>query len=262
MITAKVDTKSIENSCLEAAKYSERSLPQIINTSAYWVAVNTKNAMPYVTPEKIDTQLALITHPVIGKRGKPLKNKKRYTAGISTIQNNKEVPLAALIVAARANPNSRYNQLTNQRYKLPKNPFKGVARSVGRALMAQLVDKMAKNRRRSGKFLLVGWIPAVRKLYAFSVQKFMKGSNASEGRKEYYGADLGDAKPAIPGVTCSAEIENDVGAEGPNAANFNRALITYGLPLLQMEIDTEGERNMQYALKHAGGELENTWNKN
>ena len=255
-VSVKIDTSGLARGIFAASKYSTRTMPQLVNTAAYWVAINAKNSMPFVQPGVIDAQLAVIESPEIGKRGKPLKRRKVFSAGISPLQDRKDVAMAVLIVSARANPASRYNLLTNQLYALGKNPFKGVSRAAGAAAMRALVDKMIKSRHRSPKFLLTGWIPAIRIMARFAVQKFMRGgASPSDGARQYYGADLGTAQVAGEGWACAAAIENDVGMEGKNAANFNSALMKYGAGPLQAAVDQEGERQLAYAMRKYEEEL-------
>jgi hypothetical protein len=198
-----------------------------VNTALYWTAVNAKAQTPFVTPERVDRELSVITQPVIGKRGKALKNKKRYAAGP---QANGAAPLAVLIIQARVRAGSRYNVLTAGRYALPASPFKGVSREVGRRAMAAMVDAMIKARHRSGKFILVGWFDAIRILGPYAA---WGSGNASQNRGAYYGNQLGDASPAQPGLRCGASIENDIGLGGQNRASMNRALWEYGSGPLQ-----------------------------
>ena len=251
------------NAGIEAAtKYTKRTLPQIVNTAAYWIAVNAKAGMPFVAPDKVDTELAVISHPVIGKRGKALKRKRAFSGGISAAQRNQDAPLAALIVVARARQGSRYNQRTNSRYALTRNPFKGVTRSAGQAAMKVFVDQMIKARHRSGKFLLAGWIPAIKRLMGYTQQKFMRGgASPNEGARNYYGSELGDAKPAVEGNACQAEIINDIGGQGVNATSFNNALMMYGAGPLQRAVDHEGKQQLDYALKKMESEMAGQVNK-
>ncbi len=254
-VTVKVDTKGLQSGLAYASQYTKRSLPEMVNTSAYWVAVNAKNNLPFVTPGKIDAELSVITSPVIGKRGKPLKNKKTFSGGMSPLQRSNKAPLAALIVLARTNPNSRYNLLTNQRYALPS--LKGMSAAGFHAAVAALVDKMVKLRHRSGKFLVAGWIPAIRDMRHFTSSKFLKSQpSASDGAASFYGSGLGMAKQATAGkYDCFATIENDVGMEGQNAASFNQALMKYGVPATQSAVDREGIENAKYALRKYDEEL-------
>lgn len=249
-IGVEINMQGFTKGVTAAMAFSKRTPAQVVNTSAYWVAVNAKNAMPYVTPDRVDAELSVIESPVIGKRGKPLKRKKLFTP-----RESNQVPFAALIIAARANPSSYYNRTTGSRYLLTKNPFKGVSRAAGRAAMAALIDKMVKSRHKSGKFLLAGFVPAVQEMAAFAVQKYMPGAPRAD-RTGYYGGSLGSASPAREGDTvASATIMNRVGMEGRNAASFNKALWEIGAPVLQQAVDDEGRKQMEYALKHAGDEF-------
>jgi hypothetical protein len=230
-VKVSIDSTGLNTGLKAARGYSDRSVPELVNTAAYWVSVNSQRLMPVVRAPKIDSELAVISNPVIGKRGKALKNRKTYTAAP---QASATPPLAVMIVAARANPNSRYNQRTNQRYALAKNPFKGVSREAGRAAMRAFVDAMIKMRRSSGGFLAAGWGQVASKLHAFAKHKWMPGKSGAE---------------------CTVTIENIVGMEGANAASHNAALLTEGAPGLQRAVDYEGKRQMEYALKHFEKEL-------
>ena len=257
-----IDSRSLVQGLGAAANYTKRTLPELINTSAYWVAVNAKNAMPFVKPEKIDAELAAVKAPVIGKRGKPLKRmlfKGRKGPG----QRTEGAPLSVLIIQARANPESVYNVLTSGRYALSKSPFAGVSRAAGRAAMRKLEDKLIKLRHKAGKFLLAGWVPVVRALFPLSKQRFIRGNGAPlEGARNYYGSDLGSAKPALgDGWAGFAVIANEVGAKGKQAASFNRALWLYGGPAAQGAVDREGKQQAEFALKRYEEELAREFNR-
>lgn len=254
-----IDTSRLSDGLAAAAKYTKRTLPQVVNTAAYWIAVNAKNSMPYVEVKKIDIELGTIVTAVIGKRGQPLSKKyakNRRLSGGKMGDIVKDVPLAALIIAASAKPGSRYNSLTNSRWAIGKNPFKGVSRAAGAATMRSLIHRMINRRHSSSKFLLSGWIPAIQKLLPYSMQKFMRGSgNPLTGVKEFLGgagvnghSEFGSATPAVDGFTVMAVIENNIGAMGKNAENYNQALIRYGAPVLQSAVDREGDQQMKYAL--------------
>lgn len=262
-VNATVDSSGLQAGLAYASKYTKRSLPEMVNTSAYWVAVNSKNNLPFVPVERIDAEMAKITVPVIGKRGKPLKRKTQYRGGMSPIQTSKEAPLAVLIIQARANPSSNYNRLTNNRWLLTKSPFKGVSRTEGRAAMRQAEDKQIKSRRRSGKFLIVGWIPAIREMAKWTASKFLKSQpSPGEGRDAFYGGNFGQATPAgYDRFNCNATIENDIGGQGQNAASYNQALMRYGIPATQAAVDREGIEQAKYALKKYDAELCDAVNK-
>lgn len=258
MIKVDINMRGLERGMAAGLLFTKRTPVQVVNTAAYWVALNTRDAIPYVTPERIDTELSVIENPVIGKRGKPLKRKKIYNPKVA----GNEAPLAALIVAARANPNSYYNRVTNSRYLLSKNPFKGVTRSAGRAAMAHLIDKMVKARHKSGRFLKSSFVPIVRALFPFTAQKYLPGGGSvSGGSSSYYGTSTGVASPAREGNRIIATISSLLGMEGRNAPSHNRALWTFAAPVLQNAVDNEGKKQMEYALKKGGEEFKEALEK-
>jgi hypothetical protein len=261
-----IDARGLNQALMLAQEFSTRTPAEAANTSGYEIAVNAKNTMPFVTTGTMDAELGTISTPIMGKRGKPLSQKKaknKIYSGGKMGDIVKGVPLAVLIVVARAKPGSNYNLTTNNRYALAKNPFKGVSRAAGEAAMAALVDVMIRNRHRSGHFLMAGWIPAVRELANYTVNKFSKRSTgtAGSGGANYFGPNLGSAMPASQGTSVSCTIENNIGYSGVNAASFNRALILYGTGPLQTAVDNEGLDQANYYLKKAGEKLEYDWNR-
>lgn len=242
-LTVKIDSSNLNTGLEIASRYTKKTTAEVVNTSALFVAMNARKNMPFVTPERVDTELSVIAHPVIGKRGNVLKNRKTYTAAK---QLGGGAPLAALIVQARASQTSKYNKLTNFRYAISASPFKGKSREAGRAAMAALVDKMIKARHKSGKFLAAGWIPVIGIMRKFARSNLMQTSAPIGGLES---GRLGAAAPAREGFTCTAQIENDVGMEGVNRASFNRALLTYGGPGLQSAVDKVADQEMKYALR-------------
>lgn len=260
-IKVTIDASGLNRGLALANQWTKRTPAQSCNQAALEVSLAAQKATPFVTPEVVDRELAIIATPIIGKRGKPTK--KKYLKAFKTV-DNPEVPLAALIVAARANPNSHYNELTASRYKLPSNPFKGVPRAVGRWLMKSLIDRMGKARHSSGHYLQAGWVKAIRGLLR-SDRGRKYGGSGNAGVKPTGGnwENLGDVKPAQAGQPVAyAMIENSVGGEGANFESHNRALNQYGGPALQHALDNEGAKQMEYFLKKSGQEeLANPVNK-
>jgi hypothetical protein len=255
-VTCKMDYSGVNRGVAAALMFSKRTPAQLCNTVGLEVAINTKFNMPFVTIERIDTELNVLTVPVIGKRGKPLKKKKNYAGQVGTQRSPEPVPLAVLIVQARANGLSRYNGMTGGRYFGP-SPFKGVSPAQGRDLMRAAVSRMIKTRHSSTKFLMAGWVDCVRDLLPLSVNRYRRGGGhpPMEGAKNHYGADLGGATPAREGeynVFCI--IENRIGYEGKNAASFDHALQLRGGPVLQAALDNEGRRQMDYFLMKSAQE--------
>lgn len=260
-VNVTIDSKNLTAGIAAAWKYSKRTMPEIVNTAGYWISVNALHNTPFVAVERINTELGVIVTPKIGKRGKPLSTKSAKNRVYSSRVG--DVPVAALIVAARANPSSHYNQLTGGRYKLDKNPFKGVSRAAGRAAMAALVHRMIAARRSSVRFIGAGFVKAIHDLKAFAAQKFLKGGpSPSEGDKDYHGADLGEGIPGeVSSLTPIAYVRSYVGTEGANAGSHNRALLTYAAPALQQATTQEGEYQANYALRKMAEELKEETDK-
>lgn len=245
-VTCKVDMTGFNRGFALANQFTRKTPEQACNYTGKEVAFAAYQDTPFVTIPVIDAQLEVIEAPVIGKRGKPLKRKKQFVGNAAI-----GVPLAALIIQARANPNSRYNQLTGGRYALTASPFKGVSREAGRAAMALMIDIMTKERHKSGHFIAAGWLPSIRILKAL-VSTRLGGKARVSGQ---YNDQLGTAIPAKAGESnTSCVIENDVGLEGLNGPSHNRALMTQGTPALQRALDTVGQKEMNYALSKMGRE--------
>ena len=255
-LTFTIDTTGLAKGIAAASLVTKRTMPELVNTSAYWIAVNAKGAMPFVTPEKIDSELGVIKQAVIGKRGKALKGKFNYRTRINpNLQSATGTSLAEMIVMARTNPSSNYNRLTGGRWALPS--LKGMTKEGRKAAIAKLVDKMIKSRHSSTHFLIAGWMPAIIRLKEFAVQKMMRGASPNFGMRNYYGGPIGYGKPSSPNqdTGCFAEIANEIGTEGANSKAQNDALQKYGARGLQDAVDREGKANMEYGLKHMDKEL-------
>ena len=258
--TCSVDMTGLEAGIEAARKYSTRTLPQIVNTSLYWVAINARNDTKFVSPERIDKDFGTLVTVAKFKSGKE-KSRKRYqninrssTREIMT-ESGDMIPRAVAVVMARARPGSKYNDTTASRWLLSKSPFKGVSRAAGAAAMRGFESRMLGARHSSSKYHLAGWLPEISILYPFSVQKFGVG----QARGDHHGKinfKLGNATPAVEGLQCSASIENSVGMVSTTGQKANESLVLYNTTVLQRAVDVEGQRNLQYALDHAGKELE------
>ena len=262
-----IDATGLANGIRASSVYSKRTMPEIVNTCMHWVAINATKTMPFVTPDKIDTELEVAkSRPPIGmhdKSGKLIFGKATYSAEkMITTADGREVPLAALIMSARANPDSRYNKKTDSRYALPAHFFKGYTRGLMHQKMEAFIHQMIAARHRSGGFLKAGWREVSKLSIKHALQKFSPGwGPIPEGGVS--NRMLGQVHYAAEGFTCEASIENDVGTDSKhkNSENHNKALIRIGGPLLQNAVDVEGVKQMQYALRKANEELAQAVNK-
>jgi len=271
VFSIEVDQHNLNEAVRLRMQFPGRTEAEIVNTAAYWIAVNTKQLTPSVPQSRINTELMVKVTPRIGERGKmrgkPLSMKSSrnriLVGGIGTSRKYPSVPLAALIVQASvlrvgmesSQPGlSEYNRRTNMRFARLRSPFAGESRAKGRRNMAAAIHRMIAARRSSTQFLLSGWVRAVQILRPFAVQKFRRGQAPPlEDRKSHHGGpDRGTAVAAVEGSpSVWAMIENSTGMEGSvNAANYNQALIAYGAPALQAAIDIETHLMLEYAARH------------
>lgn len=266
-VDVSVDMSGFQEAFELANQFTKRTPAEACNVAGYYIAAAAQRATPFVELQTIDSELAVEMLPVMGKRGKPLKNKKTYRGkpgGLSVVQG---VPFSVLIIQARSNPNSRYNALTEGRYALMQSPFKGLSRAAGRAAMAEAEDRMIKGRHSSPHFIAAGWVPA-RKILAFA-RRYGAASgvdtvlDALTQTAMSASGSLGFAIAAIEGnLDAFCFIENDVGmGGGPNESNYNKALWEYGLEPLQMAVDVEGIKQMNYYLKKTGADFRYEWNR-
>lgn len=258
-VSCTIDMTGLQAGIEAAMRYTKRTLPQLVNTSAYWVAINARKETRYVTAERVDRDMGTVVTARIGKRGKPLsmkssKGRVLVSSKSLMMENGKMVPRAAAIIAARASATSKYNSLTAGRWALGKNPFKGVSRAAGQAAMAALVHRMLASRRGSGQYLLAGWLPAISILFPHVQHKFLQ-SDERPARKGIINFDLGTGTVAAEGNQCSSMVQNAVGMQSRTGPKANQALVTYVTDALQSAVNNEGKRQMEYALKKAEAEM-------
>ena len=137
------------------------------------------------------------------------------------------------IVLARANLSrqgrqtgtSRYNELTNNAWKLDKSIL------TSRAVIWDIAERMVSARHSSKSMLRAGWKPALDILRQFIASNDLGGG--SGGERFAFDEDsqrLGTAIPAKEGWVCFGTIENNVGEPGTGDLSQKQrtALLKYG----------------------------------
>lgn len=252
--TATVSTKGLEDAIRERLKYPGRTEAEAVNTAAYWIAVNTKNATPFASIESMDSDLDRFTTPTVtvDSEGKAVISKRQKRqfgriGGKALLATGKRVPLAALIVAKRASG----SYTGNPKWKLDKNPFKGVSPARGAAAMTKLIEKMFKGRHSSAHFLQSGWVKAVKILRGFKVGSYRQGTNPNQDSKfDYDLAVRGEATPAREGSDkVFSQIVNNTGETGFNRIRVDEALQQYGAAPLQAAVDRESDNLLEYVAR-------------
>lgn len=254
----KWDATGLNRGLALASQYTSKAPADACNFAAKEVAFEAYKNTPVTGAARVDSDMGKIVAPKIGKRGGTIKGVQLRSGKLITKTRKRktvEVPLAVLIIQARANFGSHYNDLAGGRYALTGSPFKGVSPAAGRAAMAAAENQMIKARRRSANgFIRAGWLKAIKTLKGLVPSKYQGRSSGVQTSGQNVDA-LGDVVPAQSGRTQTyCQIENDVGLDGKNSVSHNRALQQYGAPALQLAMDTEGRKQMEYFLKKSGQE--------
>lgn len=259
METISWDQSRLNAAIRERLKLPGRTEAQVVNTAAYWVAVNAKRLTPFTTVARIDADLNVEIAPRFSKKGKmlPYSRKKRNYASVAGTARTAGVPLAALIVNSQVirpdigkTPSAKtFNFRTNFRYARHSSPFRGVSRAAGRAAMRGAVNRMIKARHSSIKFIRSGWIWAIRTLNPLSVQRFRRGETPpmDDAKTAFSKIQRGDAIPAKEGSwSVEATIENSTGMDGINGARNNGALLRVGAGPLEEALNIEARLMEEY----------------
>lgn len=176
------DQSKFDAAMVEYARYSKRTIQQIINTKAWYIARKAIWFTHKADPNRIKAQLGqAITVNALNKNGKTVK--KRVLTLVKSQQKN--APLAALIVNAR----------------------RGAAGKKGLSgkKMVRAITQMLSARVRSVAFTKSGWLTAVRKLEPLADRR---GKPPIDTAAKRIGRDKGDAKPSGLMWNAVAQIMN------------------------------------------------------
>lgn len=240
-------------------RQNSKTLPgEALARAVGFVVKDARDHTPFVTMGKIDTELAVEVIPMIGARGKPLKNKKFYkTSGLGQRRSpdaHPSVPLTWLIIGARAKPGSNYNQITGGRWQISGgHPFKGHSVSEFGSIMAKYIDKMVKGRHSGTHFFQASWGPVLAALAPLVPQKYKDYFSRIAGKKAFKETriDIGTAQLTGAGTTqATLKIENRVGMSGEYPGydqQVNAAAHRVLEPVLQRAIDANYIQQMQEA---------------
>ena len=268
MFFCRLDTSGLRSAVESAARFNKRTPSIGANTAAFFVMRGWVRSVTRVPVSKIDRELATTVYYEKTKTGRISTDKRRnrrFKGGISPIQQTKRVPLAVLIILARANragltrgqgngTRSNYNITTEGRYELPRVPPK--------ELMAAYIHRMISTRHSASAFLASSGIPAIRALEDKIDPKYRRGAPPRDPRANaafdrHSKTDKSVAFPASPGmesVFCHVEIM--VGLDGGrNAVSRNQAMHRHGWPELQRQIDVEAENAFKKVAEWEAREL-------
>lgn len=259
-VSVVVDMSSIQKAVDLALRNTSRRMEVVLGTTAYRVAWKAGKYTPFVEISTIDQELD----------------------SAATLKSGKKTDLTAgqAIVLARMNPNSRYNQLTDNRWAIKRPVFSAAKfeRAYGDAGMAKQAwlnfIESAEERQKAGRhssthFLQSGWKAVKLKIRALG---FRLGGGISLGTADDNSplntlnpSKLGDVMRGGQGTATQwIIIENQVGLDSqyPNLSHErNSALIDLGLPALQRGLDEQAQEMRDWNLnKDIEAELAAEWN--
>lgn len=237
------DTGLLEQMIPEIVAFGTRTIAQQSVTSAVFIAFRAQELTPAAEISRIDSELEVAVTPVLSTRGKnkglPLKSGKKSVAV-------PDASAAMMIAIARLHPNSKYSQMTGNRWPVAMPNTEG--REEFFDAMARVAARMVSARHSSTHFLQTGWTSAIRKGLASPLYRYFKGGasrsemRARRNQTNTLNSDnLGGMTIDLTGDACVVTAENTIGDSGNEvlAKKHRDALILYGSQPLQQAIDEE-----------------------
>ncbi len=248
------DLGSLNRALDLASKWSTRTMKKVVMDTARAVTFKAMVGTPAVSMQTIDSELDVITTPVLSTRGPrqglPLKSGKKNYQVV-------EGGLATKIVLARMWPGSRYNRLTGSQWAIDRanfSPGEGVAGFWKKVELT--AQRMVAARHSSTHFIQAGWGAVTKKLRALRF-----GAPALDSAIDVQATvtpaddDLGEVTYGEEQGYFWVKIENRVGMIGGNEVLMekrNRALLKYGGPPLQAAADEQAaEMSARYLPREA-----------
>lgn len=220
--------------------------------TAQRIVSKTIEYTPFVSVATIDTELDIAYAPGKTPGGKLSRqaSKARLLPGKAPNKYRHDEPLAYLIQLARMKAGSNYNNITNNRWRLPGGfeMLRGLD-SVSRTTVLQgLAERMTKARHSSTHFLVSGWVSAAKKLYNL-LGSYLRGDDGAPPLEDGFSDKSVSPKPNMSELKFSSGrdsaevvVSNMIGmvdahVNGSNADNYNKALSMHGIGPLQRAID-------------------------
>lgn len=237
------DQSVFDRTLADYMKISTRTLAEIVNNKAYYVA---RKALWFT--RKADAGSIRSSLGEIRRRGQVVKSARgslisyRFTIKTTHLQlhdSNRyaDVPLAALLVQSKAAKAGR------------RSPWFGRNRAAGAAAMTAAIRNLIVARLRSVAYLKSGWLPSI-KLFGSAVAD-KSGLPPIEGKQT--GRPKGRGEKAKPGFIVRASIENF--ARTIKDPRYE-ALTRHGAPALQRAFDDEAQSMREYIERKMKGDAD------
>lgn len=230
-----------------------------VATAGFFVMRQVARDAPRVSVDEIDSELAVDVIPVIGKRGKPLSQKyarnKNYV-GRTGPSYKPPIPFTWLLIGARANPASRYNQLTNNRYAIAGgHPFKGRHVSEFASIMTGFITRMTKSRHSSIAFIASVAVPVIKRLEQWVSPKYRRGAPPRDAQAyaamKHSKQDKGEVELLGAGSTnASVKVDLLIGlGNSVLSEKQNEAMHQQLGPVVQSAVNAEAAKAMEYVAR-------------
>lgn len=250
LLSCRIDTSNLNRAQAIFNEYGKTVPAQSIARTALFVIDDAQRNTPVTSVGRIDSELSIITTPVLSSRGKrkglPLKSgKKNYTVV--------EGGLGTRIALARLSPYSDYNILTDRRYALDRATFSPGGGQAGFwARIEEVVKHMIAARHSSTHFFKQSWNAIREKLLPWVPPAYRRGRITDSDANRAVNPLLGNASMSANGFEAVLTIENLIGLDDrfPTiSAIRNLGAHQILAPVLQASIDREFASKMEYAAK-------------
>ena len=275
LVTCQIDTRNLQRAQAVFLQYTRQVPAEAVNRTALFVIRDVQSNTPVVSQDMIDADMNVSTSPAVLLNGKLSTSKTRQhevvafgnragNTGAAELGFDKDdvsvMNTAYRIVLARMHPNSRYSQLTGNRWPVPIPDF-GRGRGSGAgtdsislfwAYVKDVATRMVRARHSSTGFLKQSWSAIIYKLLPYVPSSYRGGVRLDMG--ELGGkANFGEVKPALPGnglAVCT--VSNTMGMNNYNdvlSDKYNRAIHAICEPIVQKSIDKEFESKVDEAAR-------------
>lgn len=257
-----IDASSLNRAVAMALQVTTQEPRNLVLNVGLGIASRARELTPFVEQQTIDTELGVISTPVLSTRG------KRKGLPLKSGRQSIEVPdqsAAMKIVLARMWSGSDYNQLTRQRWAIDRMQFSpGEGKAGFWAKVAETAKRMVAARHSSTHFLQAGWGAAYKALTRLRyggaplVQDAAIDVAATVVPGEFDA--FGSAKLYGGGSNVSLLLENNIGMTGVNAETYNEALHEHSSGPTQQAVDEKADEMQTRYLPRWEAELAKRWN--
>lgn len=237
-VTVRVNTQKFDAAMDQYRRLTSKTVAEIVNTKAYYIALNALNSTQHANIADIRAELGqIVTVKYKDKKGKERK-KKTFAAALSRKHGDQQVPLAEILVNA-------------ERKK------QGQPLIFGKELTSEM-RKLYARRIRSVNFVRAGWIPAIKGLTPLAKKD---GSTQRDTSVKAAGEPKGGVIPGRQSDiwTSVCKIYNDVVGSDNKPSNYVNNIKNIGL---QKAINKEAASMMAYVDKKLQEAADKTINRN